>query len=284
MPVLKIVIPKGRMFAQISSLFSDADIKVEVHDRHYIPRIGDPEIEAKILKPQNIATLIEMGAHDAGFTGRDWVVESGAEVEEVMDLELDPVRIVSAVPQCVVLEEMLKRRILVASEYAGIASRYLESKGCAYRLLRTFGATEVYPPDDADMIVENVSTGYTLKRHKLKIADEIMRSSTRFIANRKGMEDPWKREKIEELKMLFSAVLNARSRVMIEMNVVQEKLESLVSILPCMRVPTVSKLYGDQGYAIKVAVPRSRTVKLIPQLKKIGATDILEYEFKKVIP
>ena len=139
------------------------------------------------------------------------------------------------------------------------------------------------PPQDADMIIDNTATGQTLKDHNLKVIAKIMHSSTRFIANKKALNNSWKREKTEELKMLFTAVLNARDRVMLEMNVPLDKLEEVVRFLPCMRAPTVSPLYKDMGYAVKVAVRKKETIKLIPLLKKIGATDILEYEFKKVI-
>jgi ATP phosphoribosyltransferase len=283
MEKLKMVIPKGRMFEKLCGLLQDAGIHLQTNDRFYIPYVSDLEIEAKILKAQNIAKLVELGAHDIGFTGYDWVLESKAEVEEILDLQLDPVTIVAAIPACYSLEKLGTDRIMVASEYKRIATRFLEKEGFDYHLIRTFGATEAYPPEDADMIIDNTSTGRTLKEHKLKVVAEIMTSSTRLIANRQSLSDPWKKSKIESLTMLFSAVLNARGRVMLEMNVAAENLEEVVDILPCMRAPTVSPLYLDQGYAVKVAVPRGDTVTLIPRLKELGVTDILEYEFKKVV-
>lgn len=280
---IKMVIPKGRIFKRVTELLNDASIGFDANDRLYVPHIGDPEIEGKIMKPQNIARLIELGSHDIGFTGYDWIVESRASVVELMDLRFDPVKIVSAIPDAMPESELKQRKILVASEYEKISTEYLEKEGYDYYLIRTFGATEAYPPEDADMIIDNISTGQTLKDHKLKIIDEIMLSATRFIANADALEDSWKKEKIEELVMLFQAVLNAKDRVMLEMNVPSEKLDEIVRILPCMRAPTVAPLFEDQGYAVKSAVKREETVKLIPQLKKLGATDILEYEFKKVI-
>lgn len=277
------VIPKGRIFQKVAGLLNDANLGFETNDRQYVPYIGDPEIEAKIMKPQNIAQLIELGSHDLGFTGYDWIVETGAEVVELMDLKFDSVKIVSAVPETMTESDLRKKKLIVASEYETITNRYLQEKNYDYFLIRTFGATEVYPPQDADMIIDNIATGRTLKEHKLKIMDEIMASSTRFIANSRVMQDLGKREKIEELVMLFQAVLNAKDRVMLEMNVPGDKLDEIVRILPCMRAPTVAPLFKDQGYAVKSAVKREETVKLIPQLKKLGATDILEYEFKKVI-
>jgi len=280
---LSMVIPKGRIFKKVVGLLNDASLGFEANDRLYVPHIGDPEIEGKIMKPQNIARLIELGSHDVGFTGFDWVVESGAEVVELMDLKFDPVKIVAAIPEAMNENKLMQRKILVASEYEKISSQFLTNKGYDYFLIRTFGATEAYPPEDADMIIDNISTGQTLKDHKLKIVDEIMTSSTRFIANAESLNETWKKEKIEELVMLFQSVLNAKDRVMLEMNVPAEKLDEIVNILPCMRAPTVAPLFEGQGYAVKSAVRKEETVKLIPQLKKIGATDILEFEFKKVI-
>jgi len=280
---IKMVIPKGRIFKKVAQLLNDASIGLETNDRLYVPHIGDPEVEGKIMKTQNIARLIELGSHDIGFTGYDWVVESGADVVELMDLKFDPVKIVAAIPEAVPESELGQQKILVASEYENISSKYLEKKGYKYLLIRTFGATEAYPPEDADMIIDNISTGQTLRDHKLKIVDEIMTSSTRFIASAEALQESWKKEKIEEMVMLFHAVLNAKDRVMLEMNVPSEKLDDIVRILPCMRAPTVAPLFEGQGYAVKSAVKKEETVKLIPQLKKLGATDILEYEFKKVV-
>lgn len=283
MPKLKMVIPKGRIYGNVVRLLNDAGFGVEVDERAYVPRIDDPEIEAKIMKPQNVPRLLELGSHDVGFTGHDWVIETGAQIAEIIDLEFDRVKIVAAMPESFTNLDLTQKKIVVASEYEQIAKKYLEQKKYQYILLRTFGATEVFPPDDADMIIDNVSTGRTLNEHNLTIIDTILESSTRFYANQAALNEPWKREKIEEMKMIFQAVLDARQRVMLEMNVPKEKLEEIVKFLPCMRSPTVAPLYGEQGYAVKIAVKKQEVVKLIPLLKKYGATDILEYDFRKVV-
>lgn len=283
MQKLKMVIPKGRIYSKVINLLNDSGFGVEVDDRVYIPRVEDPEIEAKIMKPQNIPTLVELGSHDIGFSGNDWIIETKADVTEILNLAFDPVKIVSAVPEQLFNENLKSRKIVVASEYEQIAKNYLEQNNYDYFLVRTFGATEVFPPEDADMIIDNVSTGRTLKEHNLRIVDTIMESSTRFIANNSALDDPWKREIISELKMLFQSVLDARIRVMLEMNVSEETFKKIIDVLPCMRSPTVAPLHGQKGYAVKVAVKRSEVVKLIPLLKKYGATDILEYEFRKVV-
>ncbi len=280
---LKIAIPKGSIYKGVKRLLLDAGIAFVANERVYRPCVNDPELEIKILRPQNIPELIEYGSHDAGFTGKDWVVESNARVSEVLDLNLDPVKIVSAIPESMKLETLRNKTVVVASEYERLTRKFMEGNGFKYKFLRTYGATEVFPPEDADMIVDNTATGNTLKEHKLRIFKVLMDSTTRFIASNEALKDKWKRNKIEELKMLFQAVLDARARVMLEMNVPKEKFKTIVKILPCMRAPTVAPLYGNKGFAVKVAVKKSECVKLIPRLKRLGATDILEYEFKKVV-
>jgi len=283
MQKLKMVIPKGRIYTNVVKLLNDSGFGVEVDERVYVPRIDDPEIEAKIMKPQNIPRLLELGSHDIGFAGHDWVMETNANIIEIMDLEFDRVKIVAAIPEALTKTDLSNKKIVVASEYEQIAARYLDKKKYRYILLRTFGATEVFPPEDADMIIDNVSTGRTLKEHNLAVIDTILESSTRFYANKEALSDPWKREKIDEMKMIFQAVQDARQRVMLEMNVPKDKLEQIVKFLPCMRSPTVAPLYGEQGFAIKIAVKKREVIKLIPLLKKYGATDILEYDFRKVV-
>ena len=235
------------------------------------------------MKPQNIGKLLELGAHDVGFTGRDWVEESNADVEEIMDLGFDTVRIVAAVPNGIDDAALKTRRIIVATEYENITRRWLEANKIDSLVVRTYGATEVFPPDDADMIVDNTATGRTLIENGLRIVDTIMKSSTRMFASKSALADPEKKRKIMELKMLFSAVLDARDRVMLEMNVTKAKFQDLVTGLPSMRSPTVSPLFGDDGYAVKIAVKKSEVPNLLPKLKELGASDILEYDLRKVL-
>lgn len=281
--VLRMVIPKGRIFNNVACLLRNCGIGLEVNSGHYIPNINDKELEAKIMKPQNIPQLVELGSHDIGFTGKDWVMESGAKVKELLDLRFDPVTIVAAVPEEMNISQLRSRRIIVATEYENIARNFLNKKAYNYFLIRTYGASEAFPPQDADMVIDNMATGQTLKDHNLKVIDRIMNSSTCLIANPQALNKPWKKEKIEALLMLFNSVLNARQRVMLEMNVPPERMEEIVRILPCMRAPTVAPLYKDTGYAVKVAVKKEEVSALIPVLKKLGATDILEYSLRKVI-
>ena len=283
MEPLKMVIPKGRIYTRVVQLLDEAGIQIDVDERAYRPLVSDPEIAVKIMKPQNIPQLLEMGSHDIGFTGVDWIEETGAKVDILMDLGFDPVRIVAAAPAETRPEELRKGRIVVASEYQQITRRYLEEQGFDYILLRTYGATEVFPPDDADMIVDNTSTGRTLAEQGLVVLDEVMRSSTCLVANPDALKDDWKAAKIARIQMLFKAILDARGKVMLEMNVLPNLLERVIKMLPAMRSPTVSPLFGDNGFAVKVALSRKQAVELIPNLKAMGASDILEYDFKKVI-
>lgn len=280
---LRMVVPKGRIYRNIVQLLGEAGIHLDVDERGYRPIVSDPDIAVKIMKPQNIPRLLELGSHDIGFTGYDWIRETGSEVEVLLDLKFDPVRIIAAVPEGATIETLRERRVVVATEYETISRAWLDGQQLDYVLLRTHGATEVFPPDDADMIIDNTSTGRTLAEHNLAIVGEIMRSSTCFVACPEAMQDPWKAEKIARIQMLFQSILDARGRVMLEMNVAPDILDRIIDVLPCMRSPTVAELFGQKGYAVKVAVSRSQAVQLIPQLKAMGATDILEYDFKKVV-
>ena len=281
---LRILIPKGRIFENISLLFNEAGYPLRLADRTYRPLISADWMDAKIMKPQNVGELLELGNHDAGFTGSDWIKESYADVEDILDLGFDRVRIVAAIPSDYIEESLKSRRILVATEYVNLAEKWLSDSGYDYRLLRTYGATEVFPPDDADMIIDNTSSGQTLKDNSLKIIASLLESSTRFVASKAAMADPEKRSRIEELTMLFQAVLDGRDRVMLEMNVAEEHFSALVTGLPAMRSPTVSPLCGNDGFAIKIAVKKSEVPELIPRLKKLGAGDIVEYDLRKVVP
>ena len=281
MPSLKIIIPKGRLHGQVVDLLNDCGYGIETDERVYIPRVVDAEIEAKLLKPQNIPRLIELGSHDVGFCGLDWIKETAADVVEILDLDFNPVKIVAAAPLAFTGKK--HGPLVAASEYETLARRFLEKRFRKYIFIRTFGATEVFPPDDADIIIDNMASGRTLKEHGLKVIATLMTSSTRFIANRRAMRDPFKREKIGQMKVLFKAVLDARERVMLEMNVVESKLAAVIRVLPCMRAPTVSPLFGGKGYAVKTAIKKHEAAGLITRLKKMGASDILESEFRKVV-
>jgi ATP phosphoribosyltransferase len=281
---LRILIPKGRIFDNVSRLFAEAGFPLCLADRTYRPVFSAEWLDAKIMKPQNVGELLEMGSHDAGFTGIDWIRESGAGVEEILDLGFDRVRIVAAIPGGSSEASLKSRKIVAATEYVNLAEKWLREEGYNYRVLRTYGATEVFPPDDADMIIDNTSSGQTLRDNGLKIIATLLESSTRFVASKAAMADREKRGRIEELAMLFKAVLDGRDRVMLEMNIPKDRFTEIVADLPAMKSPTVAPLYGERGYAVKIAVKKQDVPDLIPRLKKLGAGDIVEYDLRKVVP
>ncbi len=280
---LKLVLPKGRINTKVLKLLSDCGIELVGGDRDYRPQAFGFDLEVKLLKSQNIPSMVELGQHDIGFAGIDWIKETGSNIQVLKNLEYDPVQIVACIPESWDWKEMQQRKLIVASEYKNISIEYLDRLGLDYQLLRSYGATEVFPPEDADMIIDNTSTGSTIRANRLKIVDTVMTSSTQFIANVEAMKDIGKRTDIEDLLTLMQAVLNGRERVLLEMNCSNEVIESIVGLLPCMRYPTVSPLYQDKGFAVKAAVKKSEIRALIPNLIEAGATDILETAIRKAI-
>ncbi|MEP1740613.1 MAG: ATP phosphoribosyltransferase [Kangiellaceae bacterium] len=280
---LKLVLPKGRISTKVLALLSDCGIELIGDDRNYRPNAYGFDLEVKLLKSQNIPSMVELGQHDIGFAGIDWIQERRCNVEILKNLGYDPVRIVACIPEDWDWEEMKKRKLIVASEYKNISADYLDKLGLDYQLLRSYGATEVFPPEDADMIIDNTSTGTTILANRLKIVDTVMTSSTQFIANSETMKDPGKKRDIDDLLTLMQAVINGRERVLLEMNCGTDAIETVVDLLPSMRYPTVSSLYQDKGFAVKAAVKKSQIRDLIPQLIQAGATDILEMPIRKAI-
>jgi ATP phosphoribosyltransferase len=281
---LKLILPKGRIQEKVLSLLARIGIEFSLGERSYRPGCNNPAINVKLLKPQNIPKLVELGRHDCGFTGYDWIVEQDARVTEMLDTGFDPVELVAAAP-----EELAEggawrtRSLVVASEYRSLTEQFIREHDLKAIFLQTYGATEAMPPEDADLIVDNTATGATLRRNRLEIVDRIMSSSTRFIACDDSIEDPWKQETLEQMTTLMRSALMADSRVLLEMNVLADRMGEVVNVLPCMRSPTVSPLHGDEGFAVKAAVPAGRVPSLIPRLVAAGARDILEYRLEKIV-
>jgi len=281
---LQLALPKGRMQQGVFDLLRDAGIKIDVGNRAYRPTISGAALQPKLLKPQNIIEMLHVGRRDIGFAGADWVAELDADVVEVLDTELDPVRLVVAAPESVLEDGKFgTRRLLIATEYIELARRWMQSRSLDCQLVRSFGATEVFPPEDADAIIDITQTGSTLAANNLVIAEDIMRSSTRLYASRAAMENPTKRQRIEEIAMLLQSVIDARRRVMIELNVAAAQLDNLVALLPAMRQPTIATLTNDSGFAVKVAVPRTELPRLIPTIKAAGGTDIVVSKIAQII-
>jgi ATP phosphoribosyltransferase len=283
---LLMTIPTGRIQEKVLILLKQIGISFATSARSYKPKCSESGIQAKMLKAQNIPALVGLGRHDCGFSGADWIKEQQADVIELLDLNYDPVRIVAAMPEDLAAQGesvWTKKPLIVASEYRLLTNEYIKKKGMNAVFLQTFGATEALPPEDADMIVDNTATGSTLNANRLTIVDELMRSTTRFFANKAALANPVKKQKLDEIVMLMQSALRAKEKVLLEMNVDTKDFDALVGSLPCMRAPTISELYNGQGYAIKVAVPTNEVSKLIPKLMALGAKDILEYKLEKIV-
>ena len=282
---LRLALPKGRMEDAVLVLLADAGIRVTPTARGYRPSVSLPDCEAKILKHQNIVEMLELGSRDVGFAGADWVEELGVDVVELLDTGLDPVSVVAAAPAGLFdrLDE-IGRPLVVASEYERLTKAWIARRNLDAEFVRSFGATEVFPPEDADVIVDNTATGSTLRANDLEIVDTVMMSSTRLYASPQAMKNEKKRERIEDLRLLLMSVLDARKRVMIEVNAPDGRLDAVVSLLPCMREVTVSPLFGDSGYAVKAAVLRDELHEIIPAIKAAGGTDVVVTSIAQIVP
>ncbi len=273
---LRLALPKGRMQGGVLQLLADAGIDVRVPRRGYRPSVSLPDVEAKVLKPQNIVEMLAAGSRDIGFAGADWVEELGADVVELLDTGLDPVRLVAAAPEALLQDGRLPARpLVVASEYDELTRRWIAARGIEATLVRSYGATEVFPPEDADFIVDLTASGETLRANRLVVFDELARSSTRLYASARALQDPSRKQRIDCVLLLLRSVIEARRRVMVEVNVPEVHLAAVIEVLPCMREPTLAPLHGGQGYAVKAAVPRELLPEVIPAIKRRGGTDVV---------
>jgi ATP phosphoribosyltransferase len=279
--VLRLGLPKGRMETGVLTLLGDAGIHVRPGARGYRPEVSLPETEAKLLKPQNVVEMLAAGSRDVGFAGADWVAELEVELIDLLDTGLDPVQIVAAAPGPLPLPN---RQLVVASEYERLARAWIARRGLRADFVRSYGATEVFPPEDADVIVDNTATGATLESNGLTVVDVLMSSSTRLYANPRALESPERRRRVEDLVLLLRSVLEARRRVMLEVNASAECLDAVVAALPAMRQATVAPLFGNGGYAVKAAVPRDVLPIVIPAVKAAGGTDVVVSRLAQIVP
>ena len=292
-PPLRLGLPKGRMQEEVVRLLADAGVDLAHGPRDYRPRISLAGFEAKFLKPQNMIEMLQAGSRDIGFAGADWVAELGAELVELIDTGLNPVRLVAATTPDFLANAKANgdanggadtKPFVVASEYPSLTAAWLERRGFKASVLRSFGTTEVFPPEDADYIVDVTATGATLEANNLVIVDELMTSSTRLYANPAVLDDDARRDAIERFVLVLRAVLEARKRVMVEVNVPADKLDAVIAVLPCMREPTVSPLHGNTGFAVKAAVPRDQLARTIPEIKAKGGTDVVVTALAQIVP
>jgi ATP phosphoribosyltransferase len=288
--ILKLGLPKGSLQESTLKLFRKAGYHVSVSSRSYYPSLDDPEIEAMLIRAQEMAGYVENGVLDCGLTGKDWILEQNATVHEVAELiyakeGLRPVKWVIAVPdnsRIRTVKDLEGKRI--ATELVGFTKRYLKSKGVKAEVDFSWGATEVKPPHLADAIVELTETGTSLKANNLRIVETILESSTRFIANKKAWRDAWKRRKMENIVLLLKGALAAEEKVGLKMNVPGTSLRRVMTLLSAMHSPTISPLSDKGWYALEVMINEKTVRDIIPKLKMAGASGIVEFQLNKVIP
>ena len=289
---LKLGIPKGSLQESTIKWFAKAGYNIAISERSYYPAIDDDEIEVMIVRPQEMAyPYVQKGVLDAGLTGEDWIRERNADVVEVAELIYSkqrslPARWVLAVKSDSDIQSVkdLEGKI-ISTEVVEVARSYLAENGVNAKVEFSYGATEVKVPYLADAIIELTETGSSLRANDLRIVDTVMVSTTKLIANKESWQDPWKRKKLENLAILLEGALVAESKVGLKMNVSAEDLEAVLKILPSMRAPTVSSLQDTGWCAIDTVVDEYIVLRdLIPELKRAGAQDIIEYPLNKVIP
>ena len=287
---LKLGLPKGSLQESTFEIFKKAGIRVYASDRSYFPSSDDDELEIMLVRSQEMARYVSDGVFDAGLTGYDWILEAGVKVHEVCELlyaksGFRPVRWVLAVPNdspVKSIKDLEGKRI--ATELVGVVKSYLAKHKVKAEVEFSWGATEAKAPFLVDAIVELTETGSSLRANKLRIVEELLTSSTRFISNLDAWKDSWKREKMENLAMLLQGALAAEGMVGLKMNVEQKNLAAVMTLRPAMKTPTVSSL-SDSGWSALEVIIEEKTVKrLLPQLKRAGAGGIIEYPLNKVIP
>ncbi|MHB8781228.1 MAG: ATP phosphoribosyltransferase [Candidatus Geothermincolia bacterium] len=291
--MLRFVIPKGSLEAKTLEILQAADLPVRRGgERDYHAWIKDPRIDqVRILRPQEIPRFVEEGFFDIGVTGSDWIAETGADVVEVADLAYTKtdigtkVRIVMAVARDSGWErpEDLPAGVRVSTEYPNLVEAYFKKMGKEARVYLSYGATEAKIPEMADAIVELTETGTTIRQHGLQIIDTLLESTTRLIANRASYDDPALRPAMDELRLLIMGAFDAQGKVLVKFNVASPRLEEVVAILPALKAPTVSSLYGGEYHAVETVVEKAGINLLIPELVKRGAEDILELPINKII-
>lgn len=289
--MLKIALPKGSLQEQTMKLFKEADLEIVKEVRGYNPKVNDPRIgKVKILRPQEIPTYVMEGYFDLGISGQDCIREAGADVIEVAPLPYSkasdqPVRMVIAVYEDSPVErpEDITPGSRISTEYPNLTKEFFDKLNIPVKIFFSYGATEAKVPELMDAVVDLTETGETLKKNRLKIIGSIITSTTMLIANKESWANRHKRKAIAEIKTLLLGVIEARGRVLLSLNVPEDKLEDVIEALPAMKKPTVSKLYKIKYYEIMTVVDKSSVNILIPELKNKGAEDILELPIAKIV-
>ena len=288
-PKIRIGLPKGSLQDTTASLFAKAGYNIRFSGRSYYPSIDDPEIECILIRPQEMARYVGQGVLDCGITGLDWVIESGADVAEIADLRAPwpnygPVKWILAVKDDSDFQtpkDLAGGRI--ATEVMGMTERYFENLGVEATLEFSWGATEVKPPVLADAIVDVTETGSSLRANDLRVIDVLHESTPRLVANHESLKDPWKRGKLERLRMLLLGAIAAATRVGLSMNVPKDRLKQLLELLPNANTPTISPLADEAWVDVFVIVEQSFVRDLLPMLHEAGARGIVENPLNKII-
>ena len=290
--MLRLVLPKGSLEKPTLELFEAADLRVDRSSTvDYKATINDPRIdEVRILRPQEIPTYVAEGLFDLGIAGRDWVEETASDVEILGELHYSkassrPFRIVLAVPQDSPFDSVddLPSGVKVSSEYPHLAERYFADHGIEADIRLSYGATEAKVPDIVDCIVDGTETGRALRAAGLKIIGDVLTSYTALVANRVAVADPDKQHAMTQIKTLLDGVMEARGKVLVKLNVGEADLGAVIGLLPSMKSPTVSELFGQEGYAVETVVAKDTINTLIPALKDAGASDIIELPLAKIV-
>lgn len=286
---LKLGLPKGSLQEATFALFARAGYSIKVDGRSYQPIVDDETLEPVLLRPQEIPLYVADGVIDAGLTGKDWIEDTGADLQEICELRYskltnNPIRIVLAVHQDSNIHsaaDLAGKRL--ASEYVRLTQRYLDKHGVQAEVEFSWGADEVKVPTLVDAIVVNTETGNSLRAHNLRIVDTLLTSTTRFVASNQAWADPWKRERIESLQILLTGAMNASKLVGLKMNLPKASQSEILSILPALNTPTLSTLSDENWVAAEVILSEKEVRDLIPALKRAGATGLVEYPLNKVI-
>ncbi len=290
MSKLVLGIPKGSLQNSTCEMMQRAGFVVRISERSYYPSINDDELQGRLIRPQDMPRYVEKGIIDVGLTGADWVEENDSDVTVVADLvyakQLQAkVRWVIAVPEDSPIQtpsDLQGKKI--ATELVNVTMKYLKKRSISAEVEFSHGATEAKAPHLVDAIVELTETGSSLRANKLRIVDTVMESTTQLIINNQSWKDPWKKEKTQNLALLFTGAITAREKVGLKMNVPGDSLEDVIQKLPALRKPTVSSLAEGSGYAVETIIDESIVRRIIPELKKAGAEGIIEYPLNKVIP
>lgn len=290
MKQLKLGLPKGSLEKATIALFESAGWLIKPTARNYFPEIDDPELDCSICRPQEMSRYVESGMLDAGITGKDWTMENQSDAVIISDLVYSkvsrkPTRWIVAVAgdsDIYSLEDLQGKKI--STELVNVTTSFFEKRGIDVEIEFSWGATEAKVVSGlADAIVEVTETESTIRAHGLRIIHELMESNAQFIANKEAWQDPWKREKIENIAMLLQGALNADRIVGLKMNVPKEKLPDVVDILPSLNAPTIANLYQTEWFSVETVISEDVVRDLVPKLKKNGAEGIIEYPLNKVI-